>query len=302
MNKILNRLERKFGKYAVRNLTLYIIIAYVIGYILAMTGTLEVFMLNPYSIIEKYQVWRLLTWVFVPPGSLGIFTILMLYVYYQLGSILERQWGAFRYNLYIFSGILFSVIGAFILYVYYAVFNGVDPGMAGMYISTGFSTAYINMSIFLAFAAMFPDMQMLLFFVIPIKIKWLAFVDVAMMAYQFIYSSQADRIAIVMSLLNFILFFFGYFDFKRISPKEIRRRNAFKRAVRGVRHGSSYKYSTGAHSSSVPNRPAGMSKHHCAICKRTENDSDNLEFRFCSKCNGNYEYCSDHLFTHEHVK
>lgn len=298
MNKLLNKLERKIGKYAVRNLTLYIIIAYVIGYILSMTGTLEIFMLNPYSIIEKYQVWRLITWVFVPPGSLGIFTILMLYVYYQLGSILERQWGAFRYNIYIFSGIFFSVIGAFILYMYYAVINGVDPNMAGLYISTGFSTAYINMSIFLAFAAMFPDMQMLLFFIIPIKIKWLAYIDVAMMIYEFIFSSMADRIAIVMSLLNFILFFFGTFNYKRVSIKEIHRRNSYKRAVKNAGRSRNYRSS----SAEAPSMSQTYTKHRCAVCKKTEKDDESLEFRFCSKCNGNYEYCSDHLFTHVHVK
>lgn len=301
MNKILNKLERKLGRYAIKNLSLYIIIAYAIGYVLSFTGTLEIFTLNPYYIFEKYQIWRLITWIFVPPASFGFFTIIMLYVYYQLGSVLENQWGAFRYNVYIFSGIIFSIIGALILYGFYAVLNGMDPALAGMYISTGFSTAYINMSIFLAFAVMFPDMQMLLFFVIPVKIKWLAYVDVAMMIYEFLFSSMADRIAIVMSLLNFILFFFSTFNYRRVSPKEIYRRQQFKRVVRNARTGNSNTQGfTGFNVKSGPSQT--MSKHKCAICSRTEKDNDSLEFRFCSKCNGNYEYCSDHLFTHEHVK
>ena len=116
MNKLLDKLENKIGKHAISNLSLYIIIAYILGYVLSFTGNLEVFALNPYKILHG-QVWRILTWIVVPPSRFDFFTIIMLYFYYQLGTTLERTWGAFRYNLYIFSGVFYTVVGAFVVYI-----------------------------------------------------------------------------------------------------------------------------------------------------------------------------------------
>lgn len=289
MEKILNKIERKIGRYAISNLSLYLIIAYVIGYILSMTGMMDIFSLNPYYVIHGYQIWRIFTWILVPPSSISIFTIIMLYFYYQLGTALERTWGAFRYNVYIFSGILFTILGAFGLYLV-STYNGGDPQLMGAAVSMGFSTYYINLSIFLAFAATYPNIQVLLFFVIPVKVKWLAYIDVVILAYQFFFDPMiglSGRIAIVMSLLNFLVFFFTTRNYRSISPKEMYRKRAYKNATSPA---SSYTARSGA-----------ITKHKCAICGRTEKDSDTLEFRFCSKCNGNYEYCNEHLFTHEHI-
>ena len=118
MEKLLNKIERKFGRYAISNLSLYIIIAYVIGYILTLTGSVEFISLNPFKILHG-QIWRVVTWIIVPPSTLNIFTIIMLFFYYSLGTSLERTWGTFRYNIYIFSGFLFTVVGAFLLYAVY---------------------------------------------------------------------------------------------------------------------------------------------------------------------------------------
>ena len=121
MENFLNKLERKIGKYAISNLSLYIILAYVIGYILTLTGSVEFISLNPYKILHG-QIWRIITWIIVPPSALNIFTIIMLFFYYSLGTSLERTWGTFRYNVYIFSGILFTVIGAFLLFGRFKIF------------------------------------------------------------------------------------------------------------------------------------------------------------------------------------
>ena len=278
----LDKLERKFGRYAIRNLPLYIVMLYAIGAVLNILtkGSYYYYVaLNPYMILHG-QIWRLVSWVLIPPSGLDIFTIIMLFFYYSLGTALERTWGEFRYNVYIFSGILFTVIGAFLLYF----IGGLQISLYGASI---ISTYYINLSIFLAFAANYPDMQVLLYFVIPIKIKWMAYLDIAYLAYNFIrvsgYGAWAVRMMILVSLLNFIIFFFMTRNYKTISPREIHRKQQFKKAV---------------HPKMTPN----ITKHKCAICGRTENDGDDLEFRFCSKCNGNYEYCQDHLFTHQHVK
>ena len=278
--KIINKLERKFGRFGIPHLTNYILVCYVIGYLLSMTKTslISYLYLEP-GLILQGQIWRLITWVLVPPGMSNIlFVLIMLMFYYSLGTTLERTWGTFRYTLYIFSGLLFTVIGAFLLYF----IEGGYVLFAGM-----FSTYYISMSILLAFAVSYPDMRVLLYFVIPIKMKWMAFVYVAMIGYDiFNYVRMGVwqmAVPIVASLLNFIIFFLSTRDIQRYHPKEVKRRQEFKKAVN-------------------PTKVTTITKHKCTVCGRTERDGENLEFRFCSKCNGNYEYCQDHLYTHEHVK
>ncbi len=147
----LNKLERKFGRYAIPHLTTYIIITYVIGYLLnyAFPSALGYMTLDPYMIIFHGQVWRLVSWLLIPPSSLDIFTVIMLFFYYSIGSSLERAWGDFRYNVYIFFGIIMTIIGAFLLFV----FTGFSYfGIYGL----SFSTYYISLSIFLGFAMSFP--------------------------------------------------------------------------------------------------------------------------------------------------
>lgn len=279
MNNLLIKMERKWGKYAIHNLSLYIIIGYVLGYILTLTGSVEFISLNPDKIMHG-QVWRLVTWILVPPSKLDLFTIIMLFFYYSIGTSLEKTWGAFRYNMYILSGMLFTVIGALLYYAGYVLIGNYPGAGVGSFQSPAFSTYYINLSIFLAFAAIYPNMQVLLYFIIPIKIKWLAYVDAAILAASFFMGNSATKVVIISSLLNFILFFLGTRNYHRSSPREIHRRHVYKEQV---------------------NNASGITKHKCAVCGRTELDGDHLEFRFCSKCNGNYEYCQDHLFTHEHI-
>ena len=143
-----------------------------------------------------------------------------------------------------------------------------------------FSTYYVNMSIFLAFAATYPNMQVLLFFFIPIKIKILGIIYGALLIYQFIIGGIADRFVIAASLMNFIVFFFTSRGRIHMSPKQVKRRQEFRKEVK---------------------KTTKITRHKCAICGRTDESNPELEFRFCSKCNGNYEYCQDHLFTHTHV-
>ena len=141
------------------------------------------------------------------------------------------------------------------------------------------------MSIFLAFAVSYPDMEVLLYFILPIKMKWMALVYAALTIYDLVRGNLFTRIAIIASLLNFIVFFLSSRNVKPYMPKEQMRKRKFKQEQE--RPHMTY---------------AGGARHRCAVCGRTELDDPNLEFRFCSKCNGNYEYCQDHLFIHEHVK
>ena len=284
--KFIDKLERKFGRFGIPNLTIYMIVCYVIGYALMIVnpGILNWLSLEP-AYILRGQVWRLVTWVLYPPSTSGVLwvAIAVLFFYYPIGTSLERTIGTFKYTLYILSGVIFTILGAFILYF---LLGG------NVLVGNVFSTYYISLSTFLAYAMCYPDMQVLLMFIIPVKMKWMAIFYVVIVVYEMIQYVMAGAwylvIPIVASLLNFIIFYFGTKDFSRYNPKEIHRRNEFRRAMEPqgrMKSGS-----------------GSVTKHKCAICGRTELDDPNLEFRFCSRCNGNYEYCQDHLFTHTHVK
>ncbi len=285
----MSEFEKRFGKYAIRNLSLILILCYVVGYVIEVFAPdVRYYMtLNPYAILHG-QIWRLVTWVLIPPSSLNLFTIIMLFFYYSIGTSLERVWGTYQYNVYLFSGMLFTIVGSFAaLGLYYLMGNG---GSADAYnlqqISVVFSTYYINMSIFLAYAATFPDAQVLLMFIIPVKMKWMGIAYSVLLLVDLISGTGYGvidifyRTAIAASLLNFLVYWLRT-RARHMAPRQIIRRQQYRSEVR--------------HSSPV-------TKHKCAICGRTDEDDPALEFRFCSKCNGNYEYCQYHLFTHEHVK
>jgi hypothetical protein len=223
--------------------------------------------LNAEAILHG-QVWRIFTFLMQGPSDSILFAIIALYLYYTIGTNLENQWGAFRFNMYFLVGILGHVIAAMVAYAITDV-----PYLLGI--------SYLNFSLFFAFAATYPNMQFLLFFIIPVKAKWLAWLNGAYFVFEFISGNIATKICIVLAFSNFLLFFFATRNYKRISPQEIHRKKVYKRAT---------------------SQPKGVTKHKCAICGRTEEDGEGLEFRFCSKCDGNYEYCQDHLFTHQHIK
>ena len=289
-----NGLRRKLEKYAIPNLTLYLIICYGIGYLMQylVPAGYQYLMLDPFLVL-KGQVWRLVTWILIPPDSSNIFFVLItLYLYYSLGGLLERIWGTYKYNVYLFSGLLFTILGAFVL-CGYSVLMGAQPTMyTGLYLLNNgsavyfgqFSTYYINMSIFLACAASIPDVQVLLMFIFPIKVKWLGIVYGIILLVNCIQGGIATWIVVIFSLLNFLVFFLRSKGKMHLSVGQIKRQQEFHQKMRSA------------------GQTKGITRHKCAICGRTELDGDDLEFRFCSKCEGNYEYCQDHLFTHQHIR
>lgn len=278
----LDKLERKLGRFAIPNLTVYLLVGYVIGFgiVNLMRDMVGYLTLEP-ALILRGQVWRLISWVLIPPTDNLISLVFLVLLYYSLGTALERTWGSFRYNVYIFSGLLFTVLAVFGLYAFYYFRYGVEVPLSAVGL---IGTNYITMSIFLAFAVIYPDMEVMLYFILPIKMKWMALVYVVLAGYDFINGGIGIRVAIGASLLNFVIFFLSTRNYKRFGPREQTRKAKFKK-----QSSPHMTYTNGAH-------------HRCAVCGRTELDDPCLEFRFCSKCNGNYEYCQDHLFTHEHVK
>ena len=271
----IDKLERRFGRYAIHGLAKWIVILYAAGFLILYMapGVYETFFRLDARLIFQGQIWRIFTFLLEPPTTSVIFLIFALYFYWMLGSMLENVWGAFRFNLFYFSGVIGTVLGAILAYLITGRVYYMD-------------TTYINLAIFLAFAFEFPDMQFLLMFIIPIKVKWLGYLDALLLLVTFVQGGIGVKISIGIAMLNFIVFFASKISRRGYTPKQVHRKMKYKKAVRS---GAAAGQKNGA-------------RHRCAVCGRTELDDDTLEFRYCSKCNGNYEYCQDHLFTHKHIQ
>ena len=281
--KFLNKMERKFGKYAIHNLMNYVIGLYVVGFIITLINpSLFYYLTLDIDKVLQGQVWRLVTFLIQMPSlnAMGMFAFLIqMYLYYMIGNSLERSWGAFRFNLYFFSGILFNILATVVIYA-----------VIGRSYMLGLD--YINQAMFFAFAALYPNVELLLMYILPIKVKYLGLFYAIVYAYQIYVGTWYQGIAMVLAILNFLIFFIATRNYKRISPKEYKRRANYKRQVRNAHNPDNVIQFQGR---------TTVTRHKCAVCGRTELDDDSLEFRFCSKCDGNYEYCMDHLYTHEHV-
>ncbi len=292
MNNWLYKLEKKFGRYAVPNLTVFVIFTYIIGYLMSFMGLIPLVGLNPH-LVMKGQIWRVFTWILMPPSAFSIFTVIMLFFYFQIGRSLEVTWGDFRYNVYLLMGFIFTLVGAFVIYFLGIRLFDYSAESYGYSLSTWVSTYYVNMSLFFAFAASYPDMQIMLYFFIPLKIKYLAILDGVLILWQFIQSPWYGRGIILVSLLNFLIFYLSTKNISRFSPHEMHRRNSFRRAVDPDMRSRFHTVNGG--------KSGAIAKHKCAVCGRTELSNPELEFRFCSRCSGNYEYCNEHIGNHQHV-
>lgn len=328
---MLEKLERKFGKFAIKGLMKYVVIVYAVGFITYLINPefyYQWLMLDIDKVLQG-QVWRLVSFIIQPIESDSvILTLLMLYVYFSLGTALERVWGSFRFNMFYFSGVLFNILAVIVIYV-------ITYAVTGYGVSYPITLYYLNMSMFLAFAAIFPDIQFLLMFLIPVKAKYMfaiygvflgidiyeGFTDSMMVivkdgslgvitndaAYapgfppQLIYSKWLAGVitilVIVVSLLNFIIYFVGTRK-NKFSPHDIKRRMEFRRSYN---EGNVNRNSAASNEKIVhPFGNTKITRHKCCVCGKTEKDDPDLEFRFCTKCEGNYEYCSEHIYTHVH--
>ena len=225
------------------------------------------------------EMWRLVTFVFVPAYSSPFALLISLYFYYWIGSTLERQWGTAKFNLYYISGALLTVLGV----VLASLITG-NPYL------TAAGTGYVNLSMFFAFAFLFPDTTVLLFFILPVKMKWLAYLDGALFAFDIIKAIGAHNWACVVlpivALLNFAVFIWPEVHY-------LKERAKYQNSRKTVQ------FRPAQQQQAKQAQQQGY-RHKCAVCGRTDTDYPDLQFRYRSKCVGYHCFCQDHINNHIH--
>jgi hypothetical protein len=266
---LLDRLERIFGRFAVPNITLWLIVGQAFVLFAAMARMLdpEMLVLFPADVIAG-QWWRAITFLFLPPyiplpGHIDpiatVFLAFGWYMFYLMGSALEGYWGTFRYNAFLILGFVFTV------------------GLGFAQRHDEVTNLFLAGTVFLAFAYLNPDFEIILFFILPVRIKWLALIVWIGYAYQCVVGSWSVRLQVVAAVGNFLLFF------SRDIIRTIRngRRTMARKAERVGQH----------------DEP----RHVCHVCGKTDLTNPELDFRYCSKCAGDQCYCPEHIQNHEHV-
>lgn len=251
------------SRYAIPNLTMYLVFAQALGYLLQRTkpAAIERMALIPQKVFEG-EVWRLISFIAVAPDTNMLFLALALYIFYLFGSGLEGHWGAPRYNLFILVGYVATVGLAF--------FNPLYPA----------DNEFLAGAVFLAFAFLYPDYQIYLFFILPVRVKWLALITWALYAWTFFQGPWAARLGILAATANFFLFF---------------GKDLVLRAKQGHRKMS------GQVADIKKKSTAKEPYHKCRVCGRTDHSDPELQFRYCPECKGSPGYCMDHIFKHEHL-
>ena len=274
---------REHPGFGIPNLMLYIAVANVAIYVLDTFSmyTFSALLDFSRSAILHGQIWRLITFVFLPQsgdflffrGSGIFFVVLSAYFYYWIGSLLEREWGTTRFTVFYLMGVILNVL------------FGLVTGYA--------SIQYVNLSLFFAFAVLYPDLQVLLFFILPVKVKWLAWIDAALFAVDIVTAllagSMIRALLPLLAIFNFFLFFWedfidalGYQQ-RRFEHQHSKQTINFKKAAQSAYEKKGY-------------------IHKCAVCGITDTEAPHMEFRYCSKCTGGtFCYCSEHIHNHQHI-
>jgi len=266
----LNRFERflnRNNRFGIKNLMLYIVIGNALVFLLSQTDRgftiVNYFVFYP-ELILRGQIWRLFTFVLIPPASNLLSLVLSLYFYYLIGSTLEREWGVLKFNVYYLTGVILTAV--------YSVLSGA--------VATSF---YLNLSLFFAFAMLFPDFQILLFFILPVKIKYLAYLNAAVFLFGIFFNRFPQNLFPLIAIANFFIYFYGdiisFFRSKRYTAKNT---VSFKNKVRQMKRDRGY-------------------LHRCTTCGKTDTDYPEMEFRYCSLCKNYACYCEEHILDHTHI-
>ena len=280
----MKNLRRKFELYCYKNrskgipnLMLYIALGSAVVYVMSqISGNYFLYYLLCFdrNLILQGQVWRLITYPLTYNAGNILLTAVALLCYYSLGRAMENIWGTLRFNLYYLSGVV-------MMDIYCMLFGGTAD------------VVYLNMSLFLAYATLFPDAQFLLFFIIPIKAWIFALIDLVMVLVGLVSYPFPYNLFSVISLANYFLFFGK--DVLNVLPASWR-----IKAQRSIRKNASSTHKT------IPFNKSGAAgsapyTHKCTVCGRTDVSNPELEFRYCSKCKGYYCYCQDHISNHAHI-
>jgi hypothetical protein len=255
----LKKLERALGGLAIRHLTLVLIFGQVVAFLLLIGGRLSPDDLLLVPAEAGQRPWRLITFLFLPPTDSVIFVCFSWWLFYLMGSALDGHWGTFRYNLFLLCGWALTV------------------GVAFLRPELPVSNAFLAGSVFLAFAYLYPDFELAIFFILPVRIKWLALVTWLLYAFSFVTGGPAQRLQILAAVGNFLLFFS-----RDLWVGARMRGRRMQRQAEEFAH-------------------ANDARHCCHTCGKTDLTHPDLDFRYCSKCAGDQCYCPEHIFQHEHV-
>lgn len=285
----MKNLRRNFNRFCFRNrdkgipnLMLYVTIGTAIVYFMRMMDPSNMLFYWLYfdpDLILQGQVWRLITYPLTHASTNPFWTVLMLMCYYSLGQGIENLWGTFRFNLYYFTGIALTDVFCLIFH--------------------GYADAYfLNLSLLLAYATLYPDTQFTLFFIIPIKAWVLALVDLLFLA-QGLFSPFPHNLFPIIAVGNYFLFFGK--DCLKLFPAtwRINAGRAVKKAANP--RSKVIPFNSAGSYQATHAKPAAPYTHKCTVCGRTDADSPDLEFRYCSRCKGYHCYCSEHISNHAHI-
>lgn len=278
--RLVDRFCYRHPSFGIRNLSKGIAIISGVVLVLGLVSTdvggqrvpLTAFLTFNVPAILRGQLWRLVSFLFIPAGG-GLLGVISVYFYYWIGSTLEQYWGTAKFNVYILFNVLFTALGGVVLY------------LCG--VNASFTASYVFLAMFLAFAVYFPDTQVLFMYFIPVKIKFLAYVDAVFFLYDIFVSLRAGNVAgalvPVIALLGFLCFCGG-----ELWQRRPRRPSAgtvnFRREAARIRY----------------EQRNELYRHKCSVCGRTDTDFPELEFRYCSRCVGYHCFCAEHINSHVH--
>ena len=286
MSKPKNRFEifcYKHRDKGIPNLMLYISLGSALVYLMTLitqNTILYEYLAFDRDLILQGQVWRLISYPLTYTGGNIFFTLVGLLCYYSLGRAMENLWGTLRFNLFYFTGVI-------LMDVYSLIFGC----QADVY--------YLNLSLFLSYATLYPDAQFLLMFIIPVKAWIFALFDLLVVFIGLFGSSFPYNIYPLIALGNYFLFFGK--DVLNVIPASWRI-NAKRTARKATTRGKTIPFNSAGSYEATHARPKADYNHKCTVCGRTDVSNPELEFRYCSRCNGYYCYCEEHISNHAHIQ
>ena len=287
MRRNFERFCFKNREKGIPNLMLYITLGTAVVYLITMFSgnpiLYQYLSFNRNAILHG-QIWRLFTYPLTTFNSNILFMLITLFCYYSLGRAMENRWGTFRFNLYYFTGML-------MMDTYSMIFNC----QADVY--------YLNLSLLLSYSTMYPDASFLLFFIIPIKAWFLALFDLALVLFGLFTDPFPYNLFPIIALANYFLFFGK--DVMDVIPMswQVNIRRVFKKGPPKKKGPAKViPFPDAGSQNAAPKRSEVPYTHKCTVCGRTDVTNPELEFRYCSRCNGYYCYCEDHINNHEHIK